>query len=234
MEVSDYLGYIAYFYTSIDSLTPKHEYVDFLKSRVGPTMARAALPKLRDTARQLYKGYVASAYSRYGAFYLSSKLDKDIDQFIVDTIALNSEYGVFYDTIDYDLTPVVMDRNIKRFALANYKVVLAKLFDEKAPPKATATRTRAPRKTKATGARKTKTTAAKKVPSPIKAKKVIATKKLPPAPKKTTAAAKKLPPAKKVTAAAAKKVAPPAKKIIKKASPVKKMAGRPGVARLKK
>lgn len=99
-------------------------------------MFNAPLPKIRDTARLLYKGYVTSMFVKYGAFYLSSKLDsKKIESYLADIVALNKKYGVYYDTIDYDLSPTSMDKHIKKMAVANYKAIFSEIMEEKVPTK---------------------------------------------------------------------------------------------------
>jgi len=138
-------------------------------------MFNAPLPKIRDTARLLYKGYVAQQYTKYSAFHIVSTLDsKTIDLYLAEVIALNKKYNLFYDTVDYDFSPSVMDKHIKNAALANYKSAISELTDElkkdkkisKAKPKAGSPKAKAKAK-----APKVKAKAKAKVGSPkVKAK----------------------------------------------------------------
>jgi hypothetical protein len=165
METKDYLGYIAYFVKNVDQVAPRPDYVRFFKKHLGAAMFSAPVPKIRDVARLMYKGYIGTTYTRYGAFYLISKLDStQIDKFINETVAIAKKYDVYYDTIDRDLSNTAIDKNIKKFALANYKSILADYSDDvpkKAVAKKTATKSTAPKKTasKTTIPKKTTTTA---------------------------------------------------------------------------
>jgi hypothetical protein len=136
MESKDYLGYIAYFWKNLAQLVPKDDFIAFLSSHLGgkggvPTF-NAPLPKVRETARLLYKGYVVSVYTKFNAFHIVSTLDSSaIDTYLKDLIALNKKYKIHYDTVDYDLSPAAMDINIKRSSLANFKAVFSEMIDEK-------------------------------------------------------------------------------------------------------
>lgn len=130
MEAKDYVSYIAYFWKNYTLSVPKSEFLSFLNTKLGSKMFEAPLPKLRETARFLYKGYVVSMYTRYTPFYIVSKLEYlDIDKYLDEIIELNKKYDLFYITIDYDLTNSSMDSNIKKIYMSNYKSVLAELED---------------------------------------------------------------------------------------------------------
>ena len=131
MEAKDYLGYIAHFWKNLAQTIPREDFVKFLSSNLGASMFNAPLPKIRDTARLMYKGYVTQQYTRYSAFHIISNMDsKKINEYLSDVIALNKKYGVFYDTVDYDLSPVVMDEAIKKSSLTNYKSIFSELLDD--------------------------------------------------------------------------------------------------------
>lgn len=107
----------------------KSDFSAFLTSNLGNDLTKSSLAKTRDLARLLYKGYVASTYSKFRPFYLVLKLKNDIDDFINDTIKLNKKYGVFYDTIDYNLAAKNIDKHIEETSNPNYKSILAELND---------------------------------------------------------------------------------------------------------
>ena len=171
MDVSDYLGYIAHFVKNIDLRTPDTDLIAFLTTALGKkaTVAgiiSAPLPKVRDAARLLYQSYVVSMYTKYGAFYLASKLDaKTMSTYLTSVIAQDKKFGVFYNRVDYDFTPAVMDSVIKKFSLPNYKAIFTERLGlestgkvgrtTKAKPQTIAiTRIRAPKKTPVRGGKK--------------------------------------------------------------------------------
>lgn len=175
MEAKDYLGYIAHFYKNLSQWIPKREFAELLAAQLGPSGLNAPLPKVRDTARLLYKGYVTSAYTKMGAFHIVSHLDsKTIDLYLADVIALNKKYGVYYDTIDHDLSLSNMDKHIKKASLANYRAVFSELFDDPVTIKRVPKKSPVARKTPAKG---TRTKSPAKATSTVASKKAIAAKK---------------------------------------------------------
>lgn len=131
MEAKDYLGYIAYFMQKIAPLVSKSDMMAFLSKNLGSQMFNSPLVKVRDTARYMYKGYVTQQYTRYGAFHIISKIDSDkIPKYLAETITLNKKYGVYYDTVDNDLSNAAMDAGIKKFSLTEYKSILSEFIEE--------------------------------------------------------------------------------------------------------
>ena len=129
MDRGIYLGYIAHFVSQVDLLASKYTYRDFFTKYLGSsTFQKAPDSKIRDLARHLYRAYVASLYSRYGACYLATRLTStQLEEFIRDENALSEKYGIFYKVVDYDLSTSNIDKHIEDDAIRDYKSVLEEI-----------------------------------------------------------------------------------------------------------
>lgn len=167
-------------------MIPKSDFLKLCKDHLGKELFKAPLIKLKEFARLLYKSYVASLYSRYTAFHIVTILSsKEIENYLKETIDLNKKYGVFYDTVDYDLSPASMDKNIAKSNIPGYTTILKSIAENSnaaaAPRKAPVKKATSPKKVVKVNSPK-KTTGPKKavkVNSPKKGVKTTVTPKVP-------------------------------------------------------
>jgi hypothetical protein len=189
MDVKDYLGYIAYFVSNIDQTASRIEYVRFFKQQLGDKMFASLPSKISVLSRRLYAAYVASSFTCYSAFYLASKLTfNDLVSLTGAITSLYNEWGIYYDTIDDDLSTSNVDSHIKKRALTTYKSILVQYESEnvkvaktKTVAKRTAAKTTRAKVAKSSSVSSAKSKSAKTVKAKAKSKvaKAKITKKVP-------------------------------------------------------
>jgi hypothetical protein len=139
MERSEALAYIATFIqnSSINSIdASKHEMRRFFEAKLGKSLFSSTDKKIIELARHLYKAHVVRAYTRYRAFDLARKLDSsELEALLKAQVALDKKFGVYYDTIDRDLSDKAVDRAIRKQGLTNYKAILKTMDESQSPTK---------------------------------------------------------------------------------------------------
>lgn len=129
-----YAKYIGYYIKNLDPLVAKHEWQEFLRTKLGPSVDRASEASLKDVAFTLYYAHFAGMSGCVRSWDLIQKLKTPakIRAFLLDSEENRKEHGLYGVPVVHYTTE---SKVIKHMAKVEGKVAIVREMMADTPPK---------------------------------------------------------------------------------------------------